>query len=1394
MAITNCVGTEYGGNLVATLFLGCTIADFQVTAGWNDQPTDVTVSLYKDDCAAPADRPKYYYDANLYRQTTTDADPGFVGEIARIAGCPVYFRYQNFEFCGIVQSWERENSSSVNPRYVVKLTTPIKVLQESQLILGKYGGTLATDIFATAPNNVFNVYGFAESFSSVSAPFYYQSAPGVYSLGDGGIDGAVFGTPAGGYGGANVNDNGMQWNTVRSIINVLTSAVPRISNQWTPHGRITHRAVNLAEYGAPWTNGYGLLTYDSYINSRYTSDYFLDISELPLMPSYFRFPNITISILDAINTIVDNAGYEYFLELVYIRNSISSGSGVDKVIKIRAVNRISQPSVGQISSFISAAQATNTLVASSIGEELQDKQTSSLIIGGNKQTIYQAYQNTDPEGDGNPSNPEADDMILPYLGKDISGNMIVPYLNNGIWKFDVDVTDLNNSLRYIYFNTNTITIDEYELLSTTSMKGWEEYTSLANTDSYFYITGDEASYTNFYFSGHSKISDVTGFQPYFPFGPNAMVWNDATKKYEKAYDIFARDMLDFSSEIFNNDLIGLEIYNNIQKDKETIYKWIAGFASNFGSKYAVRVPYTAPYFDSESQTVQFSETPTTEGWTEEANIIGLPHGTVYSDFFSSEDGRVNAFARFNTASGLELDGISNSQFLTYDGDLYIKISVDTEYVFHDYANFLVPRVVINLPQVITESEEYLNSYQAKLATITRVNDILNQSTISGLETSYGRLAAEIAHDEFSHRPIDPDAVCFGIQSNVNSYGPWSSVGPAGGLKIEKQEGLVPWEYGSYAAMHIAGNALANAGLSNTQYGEMGSVTVAGTPTLPIGAEINSASIMAGQNLIENRIASYTTFLGNLVGGLPASYNSLIFNYGFSLNGSYGPNVTSININVGAQGLQTTYNMRSYTPVFGRLAELNAQRLRQIGHNNVVNARQFRFNAFRSDIAQSQLEAPLTANAIDTLGTNNNKLLSKAKNLRKIWAGNSPHEILAGQNGAWQTGTIRSICSTYSSNELKNVIATNYEGKAFASLDAILRPFSMTGGQGLARYPVPSTGSQGGLSVLAADSNNTITGTGAGTASLSIYDYNPYFNPLGYEFNQLAAKHTGIYGHDIDIVARGNTIPENLILRHKNTGTDFDYSDNYRSMALKGPLLIHSWGYGTDGKPVPNENDNPTAIVYSGIYKNSGLSDNFYPDFGQRSDLWPVAPLEVYYDRGRGVWTFKEQEEIHVRTLQHIGPQNSGLCLVIDPLTQLPLSGQYLDTSGNLIDRPVVYGYDIDNNLIASGTKLRLKYNTSRSRLEINSSSSLTILLTGSLSAASWSSSTTGLTPVMFAAPTWSATNATGLQDGKIYYNTGYIVTGWHKYTQSITVPAGKGYITTLENGWLDNSDCQTITL
>ena len=222
--------------------------------------------------------------------------------------------------------------------------------------------------------------------------------------------------------------------------------------------------------------------------------------------------------------------------------------------------------------------------------------------------------------------------------------------------------------------------------------------------------------------------------------------------------------------------------------------------------------------------------------------------------------------------------------------------------------------------------------------------------------------------------------------------------------------------------------------------------------------------------------------------------------------------------------------------------------------------------------------------------------------------------------------------------------------------------------------------------------------------INIYAYNPIVVPYGEFRNPNAQTVAGASGlgldkcrHSISIVGRGEMpIDGELTLGISNnlygeklvdpsghissTGVSSDYYEhdifnqmgggaktlqNQRFFGLRGPLMLHSWGYDTAGYPVPNLNDEPKDmdeygrfrrfILTSGglnDYKKEGVFINsegqllgdtvgrnyewdaaavkykkikakpskyFHLNWAEHPELWPVGPIDLRWDDSRKLW-------------------------------------------------------------------------------------------------------------------------------------------------------------------------------
>ena len=126
------------------------------------------------------------------------------------------------------------------------------------------------------------------------------------------------------------------------------------------------------------------------------------------------------------------------------------------------------------------------------------------------------------------------------------------------------------------------------------------------------------------------------------------------------------------------------------------------------------------------------------------------------------------------------------------------------------------------------------------------------------------------------------------------------------------------------------------------------------------------------------------------------------------------------------------------------------------------------------------------------------------------------------------------------------------------------------------------------------------------------------------------------GHDIEYIIRGGQQPDNISLFIKPTDnmggwdgtpfTDGDYSDNdYRAVALRGPLMLAGWGYDIYGDPVPS----------------ADCKKQFLDNWLRRPDQWKVGPVDLRWDDERKLWSSPPSfQMLHGKIA---GPEQGGDC-------------------------------------------------------------------------------------------------------------------------------------------------------
>lgn len=731
-----------------TLFLGVSIQSASLVGGWNGTATQLSVTLYEDYC--PSDKCCYGSQC-LEEKTVNAADPGFFGDprwerdqdyvvdgvvrfpagtqyssctpenladtlvrpAVNLEGLPAYFRVGNFEWCGIITDWVKDISCD-GIRYRVNLTDPKIILEQTQLIISEYQGSLFCE--GACPNsNIFNVYGFAEQFGMPCTPYAQQafdcSMPNqwgfynsVANLGANvSVDGLIYGTPSGGFGGSCLNQDGMPFSSILSSLNVLANSIPSVvgtANQpFSPYGRVTFckasyftdnpNNTNLV-YGLPpgtdpddWC---GLMVQENSVDACFNrlDFYLLDLSELTQVFTFdcgagtttldktYRLAGTSLTVMEMLEQLSTDFGFDYYVDLVPVRTDLGGGGTCDvitKIIKLRVINKKTQGTgANQICTFLDQPGCN---VAVSQGRELITDAQSRFVLGAPKQTVYQVRQDGNPDaafGGGNADNvlvsydpvlganraiagcDEIDDYIVPYMGLDQNGDLLNTCIVNEEYCWDLPTAGISNSLQHINFSGPYITVCQSEFLR-----------ALVDYDTWlgFALEGAGTPLGQRIKALGGALASLTGI------------------RIEPGFDSpVPRDSANPDIDKFTT------LTDTVWNDIATIYNWIREYADTYlGRQWAVRVPFTCCFPDVENQTVRFSEEPTNDGgWTEVCQVLGLPN-TNYAvgrnrellDFFRDETGKILPFVCFSDGAVKDTSSLPKDSFFIHwvaSGDIF----------------------------------------------------------------------------------------------------------------------------------------------------------------------------------------------------------------------------------------------------------------------------------------------------------------------------------------------------------------------------------------------------------------------------------------------------------------------------------------------------------------------------------------------------------------------------------------------------------------------------------------------------------------------------------------------------------------------------------------------------
>jgi len=1189
MAKNDCTPANVYGPLNQTLFLGLTVRDFSATAGWNEQFTTMTINLVQDECAGTRDYMDDDY--NWVRGESFTSDPGFnnaevgsaaIFKIGEVRDGEGNITFKGFEFAGLIQSYNIQDNPQGRNVLTVNMISPGVVLEGTQVIVDGYADS------TEGIKNIINVYGFLESLGEFEG----------FACPD--LDG--FGSPNGGFGFSRKTERGLPWDLLKRGVQVL------LGGRYSGGTNLFAELPGVMTFRPGLSSGkYGSITSDKYI---------VDIEDIPAANDInYRINGPTITMLELISQVCGDAGCDYYVDLLPTKDAGTLGPLVN-VIKIRVVSRVAQANNAALQDINDFIQSQDGLVSQqSLGEEMRAETTAGFIIGSQKEQLYEAFANSNPDFSN----------IIPYFGPAVSQiTWGADEYSDAQWYVNIDYSNVQLETAF----TVPVTQLDTETLLCAALGDFQSFWTWVfsygqGTQPWYYATVvlgiSPAAFYNSVSRGTSNKKPNTGKVTGMPA--------------ELRTSSFFRDLN--------------RVYDFIHTISEEYY----------GKAFLVNVPFVCVYKDTDTNKLVYSDLPVQDGWREPAGtssvvggsvsngqLMGLTVGTSATDFFAnSENGKLQAFLRWNFAFQNFDNNVASTQdgFLTIPNDsaavsFYMKATVSDQWYYFS-------RAFGNISVVNMHDTEYAADrlVAALLTTSTRVtlyNQIIDQKFIMHLGSNFrtGTLPANMAAGlAASMSPSDdvnaastpysiPYGAVFPVRSETRTYGPWYKAAPnaVGKVYTEKDDGLAPWEYGGATYMTQGAELKLNNKVTDMEKGERGSVTVAGYPEKQLGSALSDTPIYLGDRTLSVYYATPYTYFYIDVGGLSTKVSQ----------------ITNINVSVGASSINTQYQLSSFTPQFGRFTRGNEERLKQLAQQRFQTNKRF-----RAGLAQG----PIVNNVAQRIFQNFANSINNTN-----FAHRSSPLFLAGKFFSIEgTGVSRKQVASLSDGDL--FAFGDFDNSSAMTLDGMFRPVQ-TRHSSLTGLPVenapgtPSYDYQRTFSESPAGPLDNYTGVIVNT------DYMRFLtNPSGsaQDAEIFGAQGSGsILGHDIEMVARGTTGAFNNSLDSGYLGIQdnvaIGYTGDYRYMTMRGPLVVQGWGYDLMGKPIPNSGESTPYFPPGGGSATSGsafsgnhrtdynmLSDQFYPDWLGKPETWPTAPVDLRYDRRRGVWTVPNDFRLYLANLR-----------------------------------------------------------------------------------------------------------------------------------------------------------------
>lgn len=524
--------------------------------------------------------------------------------------------------------------------------------------------------------------------------------------------------------------------------------------------------------------------------------------------------------------------------------------------------------------------------------------------------------------------------------------------------------------------------------------------------------------------------------------------------------------------------------------------------------------------------------------------------------------------------------------------------------------------------------------------------------------------------------VFPEAIVVPFRSNIFVYGPWAYVAnPIGGTQVEQNLSLVPWNFAGQNAgedgwnlMSTFGRIIAQDGPKGLQQQEEGSITAACLPNFGLGHMIGGNAAILSDMVIN---------IGEQ--GAQTTYNFQTYSPKFGQPGRHL-----------AETWKSNYKRFLYLNKYFKEERLKVVNLANQARKNklgVVNGAPVVNDnpGVKPEFEKSPVFLLMSAYFFKDLQDNSDggELVASGdgEETQCDPCGKPDKEkdpsATPAPSGAPNSVDEQVFTGIYNHRQWEFARPHGYKELTITSLDAIFTPMSLKGNEyGNYRNTMPRFAMYPSLDAV--DPNGGTTGDEykefSETYMLSLPGFPPRSRPRNeippfvfesesdpaYDLpihqtylNAYTSKkildnwddrkngsskgfviYAITYGDDYKKLAFGKICDSESDSSSGGTGEDQErkqLEDNFRFSALKGPLVLQAWGYDTSGKPIPNEVDSAKEAE-NGKFRISGLKDKFMRDWLSNAKTWPAGPIDLRFDRNRGVWVAPPSNKIVVARL------------------------------------------------------------------------------------------------------------------------------------------------------------------